>query len=179
MTSRQVRTDPVLLDTGPLLTYLALRYADWSSASRAYRDTLFRDIRKQGPRFSETEQERFSKLIETRHALTTPHVIMEATRLREHSELARVENFREFSLEVLTSSAISEIWCSLEEICKEPKYMDLVLRFGVADASLLFISARDERLLLTDENRLFAAYGAGGSKFEIWRLDKYLSRAGW
>jgi predicted nucleic acid-binding protein len=98
-------------------------------------------------------------------------VILEATRLREHSELARAESFGDFSLEVLTSGAILEIWCSLDEICKEPKYMDLVRRFGVADASLLFISAREGCLLLTDDDRLFAAHGAG-SKFELWGLDE-------
>jgi hypothetical protein len=177
MTSRRVRAGPVLLDTGPLLTYLALCYADSTGTPRADRDALFRYTRKQGPRFSETQQERFGKLIEARHALTTPHVILEATRLREYSELAKVESFREFSHEVLTTGAISEIWFSLEEICKEPKYTDLVRRFGVTDASLLFISARKECLLLTDDNRLFAAHGAG-SKFEIWRLDEYLGKVG-
>jgi hypothetical protein len=175
MTSRRVRPGPVLLDTGPLLTYLALRYADLMDVPSSYRASLFRDIRQRGRRFSETDQERLGKLIETRHALTTPHVILEATRQRKPSELARVERFREVSLAVLTSGAISEIWCSLEEICKQPKYMNLVRRFGVADATLLFISAREGCLLLTDDNRLFAALGSG-SEFEIWRLDEYLGQ---
>jgi hypothetical protein len=121
-----VRPGPVLLDTGPLLTYPALLYADSINAPQEYRDALFHDIRQQGAPFGETEQERFGKLIEMRHALTTPHVILEATKLREQSELARATSFQEFSLDVLTSGAISEIWCSLEEICKAPKYMDLV-----------------------------------------------------
>lgn len=173
MTSRRVLPDPVLLDTGPLLTYLALLYTDSINAAQKYRDTLFRDIRRQGAPFGETEQERFGKLIEMRHALTTPHVILEATKLREHSELARAAGFLEFSLEVLTIGAISEIWSSLEEICKEPEYMDLVRRFGVADASLLFFSAREECLLLTDDADLFAAYGTE-SKFQMRLLDEYL-----
>jgi hypothetical protein len=173
MTSRRVRADPVLLDTGPLLTYLALRYADTTKAPKAYRDTLFRDIRNQSERFGATAQEYFLKLIEMRHALTTPHVILEATKLREHSELARAEGFREFSLAVLTGGAISEIWYSLEEIYRESEYMDLARRFGVADASLLFVSAREECLLLTDDQDLFAAYEAG-SKFQIRLLEEYL-----
>jgi hypothetical protein len=148
-----------------------LLYADSTNAPQEYRDTLFRDIRQQGAPFGETEQERFGKLIEMRPQ-TTPQVILEATKLREHSELARAAGFQEFSLEILTSGAISEIWCSLEEICKAPEYMDLVRRFGVADASLLFFSAREECLLLTDDGDLFAAYRE--SKFQIRLLDEYL-----
>jgi hypothetical protein len=177
MTSRRERPGPVLLDTGPLLTYLALRYADSTKAPIAYRDKLFRDIRKKGQPFSATAQERFRKLVEIDHALTTPHVILEATKLREYSQLARAVNFPEFSLEVLTSRPISEVWCSLEEICKEPEYIDLVHRFGVADASLLFVSDREECLLLTDEGPLFAAFRAG-SKFQIRLLDEYLGSTG-
>ncbi len=173
MTSRRVRPGPLLLDTGPLLTYLALRYADSTKAPKAYTDILFRDIRKHGERFSVTAQEHFRKLIEMRHALTTPHVILEVTKLREHSELARAGGFREFSLAVLTGGAISEIWYSFEEIYRESEYMDLARRFGVADASLLFVSAREGCLLLTDDNRLFDAYGAG-SKFQMRLLDEYL-----
>jgi hypothetical protein len=140
--SQRVRLDPVLLDAGPLLTYLTLRYSDWLRASKAQRATLFQDIRSQCPPFDETEQERFRKLIEVSRALTTSHVIVEVTKLREHSALAKARGFREFSLGVLTGGAISETGCSLEELCKEPEYFDLVLRFGVADASLLFVSAR-------------------------------------
>ena len=172
MTSRRVRPGSVLLDTGPLLTYLALRYADSTKAPKAYRDTLFRDIRKHGERFSATTQEHFRKLIEARHAMTTPHVILEATKLREY--LSKATGFRDFSLNVLGSGAISETWCSVEELCKEPEYMDLARRFGVADASLLFVSVREECLLLTDEGRLFAARRAG-SKFQMRLLDEYLS----
>jgi hypothetical protein len=177
MTSRRLRPGSVLLDTGPLLTYLALRYADSTNAPKAYRDTLFRDIRKQGQRFSATAQEHFRKLIETQHALTTPQVILEATKLREHSELARATGFGDFSLRVLSSGTISETWCSLEELCKEPEYLALARRFGVADASLLFVSAREKCLLLTDEDPLFAACRAE-SKFRIRLLDEYLDSSG-
>jgi len=93
-------------------------------------------------------------------------VILEAPKLREHSKLARAASFQEFSLEVLTGGAISKIWCSLEGICKEAECMDLVHRFGVTDAGLLFVSARD--------HDLFAAYEAD-SKFQIRLLDEYLS----
>jgi hypothetical protein len=150
-----------------------VRYADSIEASKAYRNRLFQDIRHGKP-FSEDDQERLGELIEARDALTTPHVILEATKLREYSELARTTGFRDFSLKVLSSGAISETWCSLKELCKEPEYMDLARRFGVADASLLFVSVREECLLLTDEGRLFAARRAG-SKFQIRLLDEYLS----
>jgi hypothetical protein len=176
MTSQRVRPGPVLLDTGPLLTYLALRYADSTNAPKAYRDTLFRDIRKDGQQFGATAQEHFRKLIEMQHALTTPQVILEATKLREYSELAKATGFRDFSLRVLSSGAITETWCSLEEICKEPEYLALARRFGVADASLLFVSAREECVLLTDEGRLFDARGAE-SKFQMRQLDEYLASA--
>ena len=101
-------------------------------------------------------------------------MILEAPKLREHSKLARAASFQEFSLEVLTGGAISKIWCSLEGICKEAECMDLVHRFGVTDAGLLFVSAREECLLLTDDHDLFAAYEAD-SKFQIRLLDEYLS----
>ena len=174
MTSQRVRPGALLLDTGPLLTYLALRYADSTKASKAYADTLFRDIRKQSDRFGATTQERFRELIETRQTLTTPHVILEATRLREHSELVGAEGFSDFSLGILTGGDITEIWWALEEVCEQSEYIDLVHRFGVADASLLFVSAREGCLLLTDDDRLFDAYGAG-SKFQIRLLDEYLA----
>jgi hypothetical protein len=171
--AQRVRRDPVLLDTGPLLTYLALRYADSIKASKSYRDRLFQDIRSQSPPFNEDRQERLSELIEVRAAQTTPHVILEATRLRKHSELAKATGFRDFSLRVLVSGAISEVWCSLEELCKEPEYLALTLRFGVADASLLFVSAREECLTLTDDRGLFGAYGIE-SRFKVGLLDEYL-----
>jgi hypothetical protein len=96
--------------------------------------------------------------------------------MRERSELARVGNFLEFSIGVLFGGSISEIWCSLEDICKEAEFIDLVHRFGVADASLLFVSAREECLLLTDDQDLFAAYGTE-SKFQMRLLDEYLTAA--
>src|SRR5690242_8212429 len=129
MTSRRVRPDPVLLDTGPLLTYLAMRYSDHTKAPKTYRDTLFWDIRKHGERFSETALERFRKLVESRHALTTPNVILDATNLLEYSESSSADGFLKFSVKVLFGGEISEIWYSLEEICKEAEYIDLVHRF--------------------------------------------------
>src|SRR4029077_506515 len=111
MGSHRMRPGPVLLDSGPLLTYLTLLYADSINAPKLYRDTLFRDIRRHATPFGEREQERFGRLIEDRHALVTPHVILEVTRMREHSELGRVARFLEFSIDVLSGDAISEIWC--------------------------------------------------------------------
>jgi hypothetical protein len=169
-----MRPGPILLDTGPLLTYLTLLYADSINAPKLYRDTLFRDIRRHATPFGEKEQERFGELIEVRRAPVTPHVILEATRMREHSELARVGRFVEFSIEVLFGGTISEISCSLGDICKEPEYIALVHRFGVTDAGLLFVSAREECLLLTDDHDLFAAYEAD-SKFQIRLLDEFLA----
>lgn len=100
---------------------------------------------------------------------------MEATKLRGRSELKRIESFPEFSLKILTSGAISEIGCSLEELCEDREYFDLALRFGVADATLLFVSAREGCLLLTDEGRLLDTHGAG-SRFQMRRLDEYLGQ---
>lgn len=115
---------PIVIDTGPLLTYLAIQYLDSKEAPKAWRDHVLGEIR--GRAFAEAGHERFLELTK-RPLLTTAHVISEALKLRETSALSpEKEDFRRNSLEVLTSGAISEISCPIAEICREEDFRQLI-----------------------------------------------------
>ena len=106
---------PIAIDTGPLLTYLALRYLDRSDAPTARRNQVLKEIR-QGHAFGDTQREQFLKLMK-RPVFTTAHVISEALNLRGKSVLNREkEEFRRNSLDVLTSGSISEIPCRITDV---------------------------------------------------------------
>ena len=167
---------PIVIDTGPLLTYLALRYLDGSGASKAKRDEILRDIRPRSG-FAETEQERFLQVMK-QPALTTAHVISEALKLRDASALGREkETFRRNSLAVLTGDTISEIRCPIVEICLEEDFRELICRHGLTDASLIFIASRNRALLLTDDGRLFRGYSVRPGYYTIKLLDDFLRQA--
>jgi hypothetical protein len=172
--SRQPKRGPVVLDTGPLLTYLALLYLDSIEAKKAYRDALFSDIRGEKRAFGETEQERFGAwMAASRPLLTTAHIMAEVTKLRAYSGLAKAGEFRSFSLDVLAGDTFSETTFSLAELYGEPRYMALTRRFGVTDAGLLLLADRNGYLPLTDDTPLFDAHSSE-SRFEIRLLDEYL-----
>lgn len=162
---------PIVIDTGPLLTYLAIRYLDSTDASKARRDHVLWEIR--GRAFAETEQERFVELMK-QHILTTAHVISETLKLREKSILSlEKEDFRRNSLEILTGGAVSEISCPITEICQEQDFRQLICRYGLTDAGLIFVAAKNRALVLTDDGRLFSSYSeSSGHAIEL--LDKYL-----
>lgn len=162
---------PIVIDTGPLLTYLAIRYLDSTDAPKARRDHVLGEIR--GRAFAETEQERFLELMKQR-MLTTAHVISEALNLREASALSREkEEFRRNSLGVLIAGALSEISCPIAEICKAADFRELICRCGLTDAGVIFVAAQNRALVLTDEGRLFSSY-SGDSGHLIELLDRYL-----
>jgi predicted nucleic acid-binding protein len=167
-----VKQRPIVVDTGPLLTYLALRYLDDLDASKAERDKIFKDIRRMGI-FTETEQERLR--IELRRPfLTTALVISEVLKLRENSVLRmQAWEFRTHSLKVLTSGNIHEVACPIAEICSQPDLRQLICHFGLTDAGLIFVASRSRALLLTDDRRLFRAYSSVPS-YQIRLLDDYL-----
>ena len=170
----QPKRGPVVLDTGPLLTYLALLYLDSIGAKKAYRDALFWEIRGENRAFGETEQERIGFLMEaSRPLLTTAPLVAEVTRLREYSGLAKAGDFRAFSLDLLAGDTFLETTFSLAELHREPRYMELTRRFGVTDAGLLLLADRNGGLLLTDDKPLFAAHSSE-SRFDIRLLDEYL-----
>jgi hypothetical protein len=165
---------PIVIDTGPLLTYLVIQYLDnldSKEAPKAWRDHVLREIR--GRAFGETERERFLELTK-RPMLTTAHVISEALKLRETSALSlEKEAFRRNSLGVLTGGAISEISCPMTEICQEEDFRQLICRYGLTDAGLIFVAAKNSALLLTDDGRLFGSYSeSSGHVIEL--LDNFL-----
>jgi predicted nucleic acid-binding protein len=157
-----------------LLTYLALRYLDSIRAAKPYRDAIFHDIRGEDHPFGEDKQERLDKLMSVGGpALTTAHVMVEVTKMREHSELARASGFGVFSLNLLAGTTITETTYSVGELCKEPMFLDITRRFGLTDAGLIRLAHQNECLLLTDDSRLYGAYPAG-SRCDIQLLDEYL-----
>jgi len=80
-----------------------------------------------------------------RPTLTTAHVICEALKLRGTSALSQEEeNFRE-----------------------------LICRYGLTDAGLIFVAAKNRALVLTDDGRLFSSYSEN-SGYAIELLDNYL-----
>jgi len=77
------------------------------------------------------------------------------------------------ALEALRRAGVKEQPCSLDEICGEPDFEDLLCRYGLTDAGLVYVAHREECVLLTDDRRLFGAYSAG-SRFKILGLEDYL-----
>jgi aspartyl-tRNA synthetase len=150
-----VEKRPIVIDTNLLLTYLAIRYLDGNDAPKARRDQVLTEIR--GRPFDETERERFLELIK-QHAFTTAHAISEALNLRVASALSREkEEFRRNSLEVLMGGTISEISCPIAEICKAEDFRQLICRYDLTDAGLIFVAAKSKALVLTDDGRLSVA----------------------
>jgi hypothetical protein len=166
-----VQRRPIVIDTGPLLTYLAIRYLNTTEASKARRDHVLGEIR--GRAFDEPEQERLLELMK-QHTFTTAHAISEALNLREASALNRAKTeFRRNSLEVLTSGTMSEIACPVAEICRTEDFRQLICSHGLTDAALIFVAARNRALVLTDDGRLFSSYSEdSGHVIEL--LDNYL-----
>jgi predicted nucleic acid-binding protein len=166
----------VVLDTGPLLTCLALHYLDGTEADKFRRSKVLQDVRRGSDlRFAETEQERFQVLMSrAKRLLTTPHVLAEVLRLRGHPALSQDrERFRRLSLELLADGRIEEISGPLQALCADPEYRELICRLGLTDAAVVYLAAKERCLLLTDEERKFDTYTAGAG-FEIRTLDEYL-----
>ncbi len=162
---------PIVIDTSPLLTYLAIRYLDSKDAPKARRDQVITEIR--GKTFAATEQERFLELMKQR-TFTTAHVISEVLKLREKSVLSlEKEDFRRNSLDVLTGDTISEIPCPIMEVCQEEDFRQLICRYGLTDAGLIFVADKNRALVLTDDGRLFSSYSEN-SGYVIELLDNYL-----
>ncbi len=166
----------VMLDTGPLLTYLALQHLEQTKADKAHREAVFRDLRGgSGCGFTETEQELFGLAVDRwERLLTTSYVIAEIWRLRNHSELRRYEQpLHEMTLQELTGGRVEEVPCSVQELCAEEGFRELICRLGPTDASLIHLAAKERCLLLTDDRRMFQGYFAG-AKFDMKLLDEYI-----
>jgi predicted nucleic acid-binding protein len=159
---------PLLLDTGPLLTALALIY---------YRDVkqepVPNDIRPNKRPLSEEDGERVLEFLgRAPRRLTTPHVLTEVFKLRDRSELRRRgEDFRGSSLDALKKLNIEERHCPLSELASESNFVDCMCRHGLTDAALLCVSVRENCTVLTDDKRLFEF---AGRKVQLLLLDELL-----
>ena len=108
--------------------------------------------------------------------LTTAHVLCEVFKLRESSALSRnKEGFTRNSLEVLTGEVVRELPCPIANLCREDDFRELICRDGLTDAGLMFVTAKNSALVLTDDRRLFSSYSEN-SGYEIELLDNYLQQ---
>ena len=165
-----------MLDTGPLLTHLALHYAERIKAGIATRDAILRKIRSQMP-FDESRQEAFKTLCRAAApVLTTPHVLTEVFRLRKESELYRRQvDFRSVALELLVSGNIEEVHRPAESLYENSHYRDLVSRLRLTDTGFVSLAVEYDCVLLTDDDEMFQAYPSSpGTGFQIRMLDEYL-----
>jgi hypothetical protein len=159
----QARRKPVLLDTGPLLTYLSWLYCDSIRATKATRDAALRDLNL-GLAWRENQHERFYQFLKSRPLrLITSHVAAEILRFRGHSFLKKHSHrFTSFTLDHL--GFVEERSVLLKDLEK-----DLILQFGLPDASLLWLAQQEGCTLVTTDNKLFQALPTD-PKFEIWLL---------
>jgi hypothetical protein len=154
--------------------YLALDYL--ANADKARRDKVFRSIQQDVP-FDETRQEHFKAMVQARSSiLTSSLVIAEALKLRGNTELkAEQAQFRRASLKKLQSS-VAEISVTVAMLMSADGFSELVVNFGVADASILWLGHAHECVVWTSESRrgLFDAYSLPGAKFDLQNIDRLL-----
>jgi hypothetical protein len=165
---------PIVLDTGPLLMYLALDYLE--GANKARRDKIFRSIHR-NVSFDETRQEHFKVMLQARSSiLTSSLVIAEALKLRGNTDLkAEQEQFRHASLKKLQGS-VTEISVTLATLMSEDGFSEPVVNFGLTDASTLWLGHTHECDVCTGEEKptLFGAYSLSGAKFRLLNIDRML-----
>jgi hypothetical protein len=162
--------ESLVVDTGPLLTFLCLRFLDEIHAGNAERDRSLGEIRG-GPLPDRRRQEQMDGFFRASSLLATSHVFVESLRLRDHSYLrSRAEEFRKSSLSSL--SIVEERVVRLADLAKSP-YRELVIYHGLADAGVVWLAERERCALVTDEKALYSAYRSD-SKFRIRLLDQCL-----
>ena len=164
-------SDTILVDTGPLLTLLTLDYLRETGAAEARRGAVLADIRRER-QWTVIEEELLSELLsQYGRLLTTPHVVAEVFKLREHSELKGDQyRFRRIAMSSFKKANLQEEHCSLVDLALNEDSVEWVCSFGVIDAMLLHVSMKEDCLILTDDTRLLRA-GTG----RILILDRELS----
>jgi hypothetical protein len=110
---------PIIIDAGPLYTYLAVRYLESIRAEKAKRIAVLERIRD-GRNFTEIQQELLCEAM-TQPVVTTPHVMTEVLRAaRESSPIIRTEDFRDHSIQILVGGSIREEPCPIERpMCRK------------------------------------------------------------
>jgi len=148
---------PIVLDTGPLLIYLAIPYLRSVGAGNTWRDEVFRSLQKRVA-LDQGLQERFeTRLSSFSPVLTTTLVLGEVFRLRESSPLAQAtEEFRRVSIG--TVQRIVEVPVTLAQIVSDSGFGELICRFGLIDASILWLGSSRQCPILTDDERLFSSH---------------------
>ena len=160
---------PLIVDTGPLLTYLSLCFLDEIKADKARRDSALDDLRS-GVRWDASKQDRCRNFFQHDKCLTTSHVLVELFRLRERTFLfERKDQFLEFALAQL--EFVEERPVLLKDL--DPS---LVKRYGLADTGLLWIARENKGTLVTDDGKLFQGLGSDAT-FEIRMLDRCLDES--
>jgi hypothetical protein len=132
---------------------------------------------QQGAPFDETRQEHFEVMLRSRTSiLTSSLVIAEALKLRGYTALKEDQvQFRRASLKKFQSSVI-ERSVSLKMLMAEDGFGELVVNFGLTDASTLWLGHTHECDVCTGEEKpaLFGAYSLPGAKFRLLNIDKML-----
>ena len=141
----------MVLDTGPLLTYLAMQYLEWTGADKAFSDAVVREVSR-AEITDENQQISFRDFLKAHsRRVTTSHVIAEALYPRASSELGKdKETFRRVALDNL--AFIQERPVLLKDLDRE-----LIVRHGVCDAGVVRLAQLEEAALLTNDERLCGA----------------------
>jgi predicted nucleic acid-binding protein len=162
----------LVLDTGPLLTALVLFYFRDLRQESERRWAVLKDIRPDGRPLTEEEGESVLEFLgRAPRRFTTPHVLTEVFKLRAHSELRKISDFRRSSFDALRKLYIEERHCPLSDLASQPELVDSVCRHGLTDAALLYVSAHVRCTLVTDDKRLFQFTGR---KVQLLVLDELL-----
>jgi predicted nucleic acid-binding protein len=173
MTTGGSASGPVVMDTGPMLTWLVLRYLNQCGAPKSTRDAFMTALElREGP-LAETEQDYFLQKV-GRHSpvLTTTYSAAEVMKLREHSLLKHEEPFFRFRLDLLSCGTITEYPCTLATL-RTAGFWDLVLNHGAADASLAWLASYMRCTLVTDDKRLFELLSTG-TAFKLSLLREWI-----
>ena len=107
------------------------------------RQAAFRDIRDGWPLTEEEGEKVLEFLGRAPRRLTTPHVLTEIFKLRGHSELRKISDFKRSSLDALRKLYIEERHCPLSDLASQSELVDRVCRHGLTDAALLYVSEQE------------------------------------
>ena len=118
------------------------------------------------------DEELFSEILsQYSRLLTTPHVVAEAFKLREHSALKGDQyRFRRLAMSSFKKANLREVHCPLVDLALSEDSVERVCRVGITDAMLLHVSMKEDCLILTDDTRLLEA-GMGRILILDWELS--------
>jgi predicted nucleic acid-binding protein len=155
---------PIILDHGPLLTYLCWLFLDSIDATANQRRDAVRALDLKDLNWDADQHLRLHNILTSQACVTTTLVLHEILQLREYSYLANdKERFRRFGLAELPKFA--EICVPLRDIDEQDK----VVHFGLTDAGLLQIAQQRGGTLLTIDTKLYAAWDSE-ARFDIMLL---------